>query len=397
VKHLIFILLGSCLLVSSYGQNNLLPKPSGNFLIGVNHISLTDRSRKELFDNSQNSYRNLTIKVWYPTDIRTDYEPYLENADTVIKNWQFSENYRNLITHSSKGVPISKRENSYPILIFSHGWGEHFSQNTILMEELASHGYVIFSIAHHYECKFSFFPDGRFLNMDMNSTRFNQLLQEQQNPNAMSVFQKMFTAKTENDRHNIFVETNNLMPTLMKESPKYWAEDIIFFINELEKIKETNTIFKGKLDLNRIGVLGMSMGGMATNEVCVLDSKIKAGLNIDGGLFGPIIDETLNIPFMFLNSQRFSGYGDLFVSKSKNSCYSVTINNSDHYNFTDYALFPIQSTRQLGSIEATKPIEIMNSLILAFFDKYIMKKNNINLTSIAKKIDGEFVSNEIKN
>lgn len=384
-------------MVSSYGQNNLLPKPSGNFLIGVNHISLTDRSRKELFDNSQNSFRNLTIKVWYPTDIRTDYEPYLENADTVIKNWQFSENYRNLITHSSKGVPISKRENNYPILIFSHGWGEHFSQNTILMEELASHGYIIFSIAHHYECKFSFFPDGRFLNMDMNSTRFNKLLQEQQNPNAMSVFQKMFTAKTENDRHNIFVETNNLMPTLMKESPKYWAEDIIFFINELERVNETNTIFKGKLDLNLIGVLGMSMGGMATNEVCVSDSKIKAGLNIDGGIFGPIIDETLNIPFMFLNSQRFSGYGDLFVSKSNNSCYSVTIKNSDHYNFTDYALFPIQSTRQLGSIEATKPIEIMNSLILAFFDKYIMQKNDINLATIAKNIDVEFVSNEIKN
>ena len=397
MRHLIIILFGSFLLVPSYGQNNMLPDPSGDCLTGVNHMSLTDRSRKELFDNSQDSYRNLTVKVWYPADTRTDYEPYLENADTVIKYWKFSENYRNLITHSSKGVPISIRKNSYPILIFSHGWGEHFSQNTILMEELASHGYVIFSIAHHYECKFSFYPDGRFLNMDMNSTRFNQLLQEQQNPNAMSVFQKMFTAKTENDRHNIFVETNNLMPTLMKESPKYWAEDIIFFINELEKIKETNTIFKGKLDLNRIGVLGMSMGGMATNEVCVLDSRIKAGLNIDGGLFGPLIDETLNIPFMFLNSQRFSGYGDLFVSKSKDSCCSVTINNSDHYNFTDYALFPIQSTRQLGSIEAAKPIEIMNSLILAFFEKYIMQKNDINLTSIAKKIDVEFVSNEIKN
>lgn len=397
MKHLIFILLGSSLLISCFGQNNLLPKPSGDFLIGVNYIVVTDNSRKELFDNSQNSYRNLTIKVWYPADLKTDYEPYLENADTVIKSWQFSEDYRNLITHSSKEVPISQREISYPILIFSHGWGEHFSQNTILMEELASHGYVIFSIAHHYECKFSFYPDGLFFNMEMNSTRFNLLLQEQQNPNAMSVFQKMFTAKTEYDRLNIFIETNNLMPTLMKESPKYWAEDITFFINELHKINETNLIFKGKLDLNRIGVFGMSMGGMATNEVCVSDSRIKAGVNIDGGLFGPIIDKTLNIPFMFLNSQRFSGYGDLFLSKSKNICYSVTIMNSDHYNFTDYALFPIQSTRQLGSIEATKPIEIMNSLILAFFDKYIMHKNDINLTSISKKIDVEFVSNEIKN
>jgi hypothetical protein len=139
------------------------------------------------------------------------------------------------------------------------------------------------------------------------------------------------------------------------------------------------------------------MGGMATNEACVLNSKIKAGLNIDGGLFGPIIDETLNIPFMFLNSQRFSGYGDLFVSKSRNSCYSITIKNSDHYNFTDYALFPIQSTRQLGSIEATKPIEIMNSLILAFFDKYLMQKNDIDLADIAKNLDVEYVSNVIKN
>jgi uncharacterized protein (DUF2164 family) len=36
-------------------------------------------------------------------------------------------------------------------------------------------------------------------------------------------------------------------------------------------------------------------------------------------------------------------------------------------------------------------------LILAFFEKYIMQKNDINLTSIAQEIDVEFVSNEIKN
>ena len=397
MKYLIFILLGTCSLVSCYGQNKLLPKPSGDFLIGVNYLSLTDSSRKELFDNSRNSYRNLTVKAWYPADIRIDYEPYLENADIVIKNWQFSEDYRNLITHSSKGVAISQRKKSYPILIFSHGWGEHFSQNTILMEELASHGYVIFSIAHHYECKFSFYPDGRYFNLDMNSTRFNLLLQEQQNPNAMAVFQKMFTAKTDDDRLNVFIETNNLMPALMKESPKYWAEDIKFFINELSKINEANLIFKGKLDLNQIGVFGMSLGGIATNEVCVSDNRVKAGVNIDGGLFGPITDKTLNIPYMFLNSQRFSGYGNLFVSKSRSICYSVTIMNSDHYNFTDYGLFPIPSTRQLGSIEATKPIEIMNSTILAFFDKYLLQKNDISLSGIVKKLDVEFVSNGIKN
>ena len=397
MKNLIFVLLLSFLNASFYGQSQMLPKPTGSFYIGVDYMCLTDNSRKELFDNSHSSYRTLTIKVWYPAETKTEYQSYLENADTVIKNWQFSEDYRNLLTHSSRGVSVSKSEKVYPVLIFSHGWGEHFSQNTILMEELASHGFVIFSIAHHYECKFSFYPDGRFLNLDLSSNRFNQMVQEQQNPDAISVFQRMFTVKSENDRRNIFVETNDLMPIMMKESPKYWANDIIFFINELSKINENNIILKGKLDLNQIGVLGMSMGGMTTNEVCAVDKRVKAGVNIDGGLFGPIINETINTPFMFLNSQRFFGYGDLFVSKSNITCYSVTIINSDHYNFTDYALFPIQSTKQFGSIDPLKPIKIMNSLILAFFNKYLKQDNEINLTSLSKKFDVEFVSNEIKN
>jgi len=37
-------------------------------------------------------------------------------------------------------LPLSNAEQKYPILIFNHGWGEHYSQNTVLMEELASHG-----------------------------------------------------------------------------------------------------------------------------------------------------------------------------------------------------------------------------------------------------------------
>ncbi|MBN2246460.1 MAG: hypothetical protein JW755_11520 [Candidatus Aminicenantes bacterium] len=72
-------------------------------------------------------------------------------------------------TNSSRDVPISSKEKKYPVLIFSHGWGEHYSQNTILMEELASHGYIVFSIAHHYECKFSSYPDGRFIYIEMDN------------------------------------------------------------------------------------------------------------------------------------------------------------------------------------------------------------------------------------
>ena len=394
MKLALFLVFNLCSLISSFGQIKVLSPPSGDLLIGVTYLSLTDSSRKELFDNKHISYRNITVKVWYPADLRTVYEPYLENADTVIKYWQFSDEYRNLFTHASKGVDVSRNQRTFPVLIFSHGWGEHFSQNTILMEELASNGYVIFSIAHHYECKFSFYPDGRFYNWDMNSNRLNQIFSEQQNPDAISLFKKMSSAKTTGERLNIFVETNNLMPEFMIEGPKYWADDIIFFIDELEKTNKTNKILKGRLDLNRIGVFGMSMGGMATNEVCVTDKRVKAGVNIDGGLFGPIVGKELDIPYLFLNSQRFSGYGELFAGKSRNLCYSVTIINSDHYNFTDYSLYPIKSTRQLGIIDAIIPIKIMNSTILSFFNKFLMQKDDNNLFNIATNRNVEYVSNE---
>ena len=390
---LLLTLISSFTLLSCNGQNNQLPKPKGKYLVGVDHLSFTDKSRKELFDNSKSTYRNITVKVWYPADEKTDYSPYLENVDFAINNFNFPEDFRNLLTNSCKRVPISNAEKTYPVLIFSHGWGEHFSQNTILMEELSSHGYVVFSLGHDFESKFSFYPDGQVVAMDNNSERFIKIMNEQQNPEAMEVYNEMFNTNSDNERLNIFVKTSNLMPTLLKESPKYWAEDFEFFINNLTEINNTNTILKARLNLDQIGIFGMSMGGIAANEVCIGNNKVKAGVNIDGGIYGLAIDTLINTPFLFINSQRYLGYGNLFVNKSNKDCYSVTVRNSDHYNFTDYALYPTQTNMMVGTVDAAIPIEFMNAMILAFFDKYLLGKNNRDLQEISSKYDVEYVSN----
>lgn len=384
-----FILLNSC-----SGQNDQLPKPSGKYQSGVSYLNLIDSSRKELFDNERTSYRELTIKAWYPSDIKTEPTLYLENPGIIGANFGFTEVYKALKTNSSRGVPVSSAESRYPVLIFSHGWGEHFSQNTILMEELASHGYIVFSIAHHYECKFSFYPDGRFITINMNSKRFNQLIAEQSNPAAIEIFRKMAAASNDNERANIFHETNNIMPLLMKESPAYWASDIEFFINELDRINNSDPVFKSKLDTKRIGVFGMSMGGIATNEICISDRRVRAGVNIDGGLYGSAINESVKTPYLFLNSQRYLGYGHLFTGRGTNDCYSVTVRNSDHYNFTDYALFPVTNLSQIGTIDPEVPIRIMNNLVVMFFDKYLKGNSNIDFKKECKEFNMEYFSNK---
>lgn len=375
------------------GQNNKLPGPSGKYLTGVSYMNLVDSSRKELFDNEGKKYRELTIKVWYPADIKTEPELYLENPEMLIGNFGFTGIYRTLETNSSGGVSISQAEAAYPVLIYSHGWGEHFSQNTILMEELASHGYVVFSIAHHYECKYSFYPDGRILTIDNNSERFKKIIEEQMNPAAMEIFKEMVVASNDKERSNVIIKTMDTMPLLMKESPENWADDIKFFIDTLEKINKSDPIFKGKLALKNIGVLGMSMGGIAANEVSLKDSRVRAGLNIDGAIYGSAISGILKIPYMFLNSQRYLGYGNLFTGRSIEDCYSVTVRNSDHYNFTDYAFYPVENQGQIGTVDRAIPIKILNSLTVLFFNKYLRNESNIDLGKSCEGFDVEYVSN----
>ena len=386
MKNLSRFLLCFALSYPSHSQADTLPSPSGKHSTGVTYLSFTDDSRKDLFDNSHENNREITVKAWYPTDMSSEREPYFLNPALVVDSFQFPKIFRQLETNSGRDLPISSKEKDYPVLLFSHGWGEHYSHSTILMEELASHGYIIFSIAHHYECKFSFYPDGRTIYLDGNSLRFQKLMQEQRNPKAMELFQKMYSASDDKERLQVFVETNNMLPTFLKESPKYWAEDISFFLNQLKNINQENEIFKGTLNLDKIGVFGMSMGGIASSEICITDRRIKAGISVDGGLFGPVLDKKIEIPFMFLNSKRFLGYGNLFSSKSTMDCYSLSVKDSDHYNFTDYSIYPAPfATPLLGTIDGNKTIEIMNVMVLAFFDKYLREKHDINLIKKAKE------------
>ena len=385
----IFILLLSGLLSNTIqGQTEALPRPTGKHLVGITYLSFIDDNRKELFDNNQESNREITVKVWYPSDNESNPEPYFLDAESefAMKYLQFPEIFKNLRTNSSRDVPMSSKENKYPILIFSHGFGEHYSQNTILMEELASHGYILFSISHHYECKFSSFPDGRLIYLDMNSQRFQKIMQEQQNPKAMELLQKMYNASNDEERMQVLLETSNALPTILTESPKYWAEDISFFMDQLESMNNENKILKDKLNLDRIGVFGMSLGGIATSEICLNDNRIKAGINIDGGLYGTLLNVKHQTHFMFLNSKRFLGYGKLFIGESTVDCYSLSVKDSDHYNFSDYSVYPVPSISfLLGTIDGEKTIEIMNVIVLAFFDKYLKENKDINLIEQAKK------------
>jgi len=385
---------------SLYSLAATLPKPTGKYFIGVTCLSFVDDNRKEIFESSPESRREITVKAWYPSDRQSDPEPYFLRAEAefVTTYLQFPATYKDLKTNSGRDLPVSSKENNYPVLIFSHGWGEHYSQNTILMEELASQGYMVFSIAHHYECKFSSYPDGRLIRIEMDNSRFQKMMKEQMNPKAMALFDKLKNAAGDEERLRVFQKTNDTLPMALTESPRYWAEDTAFLMDQLKIANGENNLFKDKLDLGRIGVFGMSMGGIAASELCSMDKRIKAGVSIDGGLYGlsnAARDVKYRVPFLFLNSKRFLGCDALFAGKSAQDCYSLTVQGSDHYNFSDYSIYPVPSVRfLLGPIDGQRTIEMMNVIIPAFFDKYLKGKREIDLIEKAKAYSEiEFATN----
>jgi hypothetical protein len=386
MKRLLVLILCCIFFNTLHSQAETLPKSTGKHFVGVTYLSFIDEDRKEIFDSTQESQREITVKAWYPTDLQSDHEPYLLEAEAnfVTKYLQFPLMYKELKTNAGRDLPVSSRENKYPVLIFSHGWGEHYSQNTILMEELASHGYIVFSIAHHYECKFSSYPDGRFIYIEMNNPRFQKMMKEQMNAYAIGHFEKLKNAASDEERAQVFLEMITAVPLILTESPKYWAEDIAFLIDRLEMMNEGDNLFQNKLDLDRIGVFGMSLGGLATSVICSTDKRVKAGINIDGAFVSTPLDGKYQVPFMFLNSKRYLGCGPLLVSQSTKDCYSLSVKDSDHYNFTDYSIYPVPSVRiLLGPIDGKKTIEIMNVLIPAFFDQYLKDKKDIDLLKAA--------------
>jgi len=85
------------------------------------------------------------------------------------------------------------------------------------------------------------------------------------------------------------------------ESVSIWADDISFTIDELEKMNSDNGLFAGRLDIGHVGVIGHSMGGTASGQVCLSDERCKAGINMDGIQLGDMFDKNLRRPFMFMH------------------------------------------------------------------------------------------------
>jgi predicted dienelactone hydrolase len=77
-------------------------------------------------------------------------------------------------------------------------------------------------------------------------------------------------------------------------------------LDRLSAISMTDPVLGGHLDLKTVGVFGHSFGGAQAFAFCAADARCKAGVNMDGRLFGSLDRMTVTVPFLWLLSDHGS-------------------------------------------------------------------------------------------
>jgi len=334
-----------------------LPEPTGPYPAGTTSLWLTDTSRPDPWVSRVNA-RELMVSLWYPAmpseGRRARYMTPAESELQLTIRGITGIPQDTLSTVETNAVYDARpagRQHSLPLVVLSPGFTNSRSSLTALAEDLASHGYVVAGIDHTYESHATAFPDGR-------------------------VTTCLAREAPRGDRK--------------EEVAAGRAADVCFVLDELTGAHPAWP-GAGLIDPSQIGMAGHSAGGAAAIATMLADSRIRAGIDMDGSTAAPIPDEGLARPFLFLGKQSNYTPGSGIIASPdgkhvKGSVISwerdwvlltgwrrwLVVAGAVHASFTDLALLADQIGIDTGAdLPGTRSLDITRAYVRAFFDQHL--------------------------
>jgi predicted dienelactone hydrolase/ketosteroid isomerase-like protein len=361
-----------------------LPEPTGPHTVGATDLHFTDMSRAETFTEDPDDHREVAAQVWYPAlrppgapRTRRYREREVARAAARFLGWPlfFNSFYSLLGTHAYLDAEPDRAAQPYPVLIYNHGFSGFATVHTALLEDLASHGYVVVSVGHAYESALFIKPGGGVLVFDPQNDAYRARIAEATGDLQESIKDSVSLATNLAERERWYRELLRHSP-LHQESTRIWTADVSFVIDRLVEMNAPGRFFAGLLDLGRIGVLGHSLGGAAAGQAVVTDARVTAGINMDGFQFGDVLDRGLSKPFMFMAADRpWAGEGnastDIFYERSQAAAYLVYVRGFEHSSFTDQPLFQDVWADEPSGVDGERVLEIQREYVRAFFDRHL--------------------------
>ncbi|KAE8448721.1 hypothetical protein EG329_008936 [Mollisiaceae sp. DMI_Dod_QoI] len=323
------------------------PAPNGPYNTSLATAKLVDYHRHDPFASVQQP-RALMVSIFAPvlsSACSSSHSPYMDQVtasfeDQRLKAYGLPSGIFESITletcqHESLGLPV---------ILFSPAAGTTRLFYSAMAQQIASTGYVVVTIDHPYDADIVVFPD--------NTTVFGLDFTDEQIPLA--------------------VDTR--------------AKDITFVLNQFAfPTTFRNSNIKCKLDVSNVGVFGHSLGGAASAEAMLFDSRLVGGVNLDGTFFGDVVEKGLDRPFLLFAHDGKNLTNDpsweAFWSRLTGWKRELMLTDSAHYTFSDLpdvvdllgftGILPSEVEDIIGSINGRRAFEIVTIYVQSFFDRVL--------------------------
>ncbi|WP_283138829.1 alpha/beta hydrolase family protein [Rhizohabitans arisaemae] len=332
------------------GSTLYLPKPTGSHPVGTTSLYLKDTSRSDPWVPSVKA-RELMVSLWYPAKSPgRKRAPYMtpKESELLLKSGGITSVPPDALsktrTNAFTDAGPAGRKRGLPLIVLSPGHSKPRTELTALGEDLASRGYVVATIDHTYENVATTFPDGR---------------------------------------------VTTCVTCEIDKTPAWWeklaqgrASDVSFVLDQLIG---SNTKWKGArlIDPSRIAMAGHSVGGASAIATMLKDSRVRAGVNMDGTTEVRIPDGGLSRPFLFLGKPATytPGQGEAAATwerdwKQLNGWKRwLLVTGAEHTSFTDFGVLLDQVGIDVGAdISGIRAVDITRGYVAAFFDLHLRRR-----------------------
>ncbi len=321
---------------------------TGSYQVKQAAAILVDEAREESFEND-GSKREVPVYFYYPD---------VENAG----------------------------ENSFPLVIFSHGAFGYYQSNTSTYMELASHGYVVISLDHPYHSFFTEDTAGQLITVNP------EFLQEVMYINQEDVPEEEIFSLSQNWLKIRIGDMNFVLDSVKDTKASGKCSDSWFFKSDVEE--EVLRVL-AMTDTEKIGLMGHSMGGATSVTVGRTRDDIDAVIDLDGTMLGEQLkfengeytyyDGAYPAPLLVVDNEEHHLQGDElgvfyvngFVLENAPVSENTYIPGTGHMNYTDLPLLSpvLASFLGTGTVDATECIIEMNEMVLEFFNSYLKGAN----------------------
>lgn len=324
--------------------------------VGTRSLEVVDRSRPAGFGRT--GPRRMMLQVTYPRKHgpcrRAEYmAPKTERVllfDMGLNRRVWGE------SRTCTGGDVLWRR--LPLVVFSHAYTADRSVYTTLVADLASRGYIVASVDHTSDAFAVQFPSGEVVPGVFGSPLASDPISDRQLASLI----------------NVRVADVRFVTTLL-----------------LKRSADRGGWLSGRIDPQRIGVFGHSLGGATAVRAASIDRRFRASIDIDGSLFGrwPLTTRSRK-PLLLFTAQE--GLGSV-LAKDKACSYLRAarqpklvwqLDGAKHLSFSDFQVLAPQIAEQdpswqfatlykaiTGSLDPERSVLAQRTSIARFFDAYL--------------------------